>query len=325
MHLLLELDIDGTTRRISNEELSLEHSWYAELASAPEVKYASKKLYGGQVAPTYGGFTTTPETFTSTVWPAPRSIVTRCSATDTTEAEAVFLLTGTARLASFAREKHPFNLRGPAYDCSLKTNFNDTLVNLFGTYCGASYLNRTLDATMARAVSPAVSYALTTKKQLVDSLSEIAAFFTHGFYDDGTTLYLYDCLEDNGSMVLDEFDFLPATYTDGCEFSAFTAGDYSVDGAYTDGNEYPCTPVCHTNQALVEEALGNIRTIMEQQGARLQLPICAKTLAIKPGMRLSWLDESQGKPVNAWIRVQSLRYNFNQHLVTVEGRGAITA
>lgn len=316
--LLLTLDIDGTTRRVSDEELSLTYPWYAEVAQAPSVKYATDKLYGGFCKPSYGGFTLIPGVTRE------RTLGATLQFTNTDESGAVTLMTGTAHRATFDRNGVVYSLLKPEYDVTVKTNITGTLQSVFTTYCGASYLNRTLDVT-GTSRNPAVSYNVTSDTQVADVLSEIAAFFCHGFYDDGTTIYLYDCLTDNGTLSIDEFDFEPAAYEDQQAVSEFKAGNYAIDGSYSHGSDFNVSPVCHTVQANIEAALGDIKTIMEQPGASLRLPLTDKTKAIKPGMKISWTDESMPDEVTAWIRVQSITYDFAATVPTlvVYGLGGV--
>lgn len=319
--LLMTLDINGTTRRVSNEELALDHSWFAELVSAPTVKRASQQLYGGYFAPTFGGFTTTPETFTGTTWPPPKKISATVQRTGTTEAAAVTYLDGIAHRKSFDRNGVTFDLKKPDYDVSIQTTVTGNLTDIFATYCGVSYLNRMID-TSGTARNPAVVYEVTSETQVIDVLSSIAAFFSHAFYDDGTTIYLYDCLADNGSLSIGEFDFAPATYQDSPAISEFKAGDYTVSGSYPHGIEYSVSPVCHDTQANIEAALADIKTIMEMPGATLTLPLPYAD-GITPGMKLYWTDESQGSTVTAWMRVQSILCDFNAYTVQVIGKGGV--
>jgi hypothetical protein len=323
--LLCTLDIDGTTRRVSNEELSLEHSWFAELSSAPTVKYATKAEYGGLCAPTFGGFQTIPTTFTETTWPPPVTITATVQHTETDEADAVTLFTATCHRAGFDQETVAYTTQKEEIDKErTATTISGTLVDVFTTYTGASWLNVTLDSTLARSPSPAVSYTISSDVQVLDMLSDIAAFFSHLFYIADGTLYLIDMEADNGTVELTEFDFLPVKYDDPPPYSLYKGNTSKVTGSHPYGKELNVSPVCHGTGANIVTALTAIKGIMERPRATVALPITTTTVAIKPGTRLEWVDESQGETITAWIRARSINYDFNNEIMTIEGEGGIS-
>lgn len=310
--LLMTLD---NTRRVSDQELSLEHSWYGEVSSAPIIKRASSKLYGGQVAPTYGGFSLIPGVGSTSM-----DVVGQW--TGTTESDAVEIFRGKAYEESFDREGVKYELRPQDYSSTVEdVTFSGTLTSIFTTYCGASYLNRTLDISNARSSSPIVNYTISGEKDTAEVLSDIAAFFCHAWWDDGDTIYLYDCLADNGAIEFTEFDFAAVTYTN-TPYAAFTAGEESVAGTYASAsNSLSVNPVCHETSSNIIAALGNIKTLIEMKGASLPLVMSEKAMSIVPGMRISWTDETTG--VTAWIRAQSINYDFSSKIITVEGKGSV--
>lgn len=319
--LLITLDIDGTIRRVSNEELVLEHSWYAEVSSEPYIKYATAKIYGGMAAPSFGGFSLLPTTFEETTWPPPSTIGVKIEWTETDEGEAITLMQGTGYRLSLTQDTVAYNLLKEDYNATVKTNITGTLSSVFTTYCGVSYLNRTLDTT-GTSRDPAVSYNVTTTTSVATVLSNIAAFFSHGFYDDGTTIYLYDCLTANGSKTLTEFDIEQAAYKNNNAVSSFIAGDYSVTGSNQLGTDMNITPVCHTSQTNIEEALADIKTLVEKPVATIPIVIAPDMLDIKPGMNITLSDESCG--INSSIMVQSMYWDFANYSLKIEGGGTLT-
>lgn len=318
--MLMTLDIDGTIRRVSSEELALTYPWYAEVSQAPSIKYATERLYGGYCKPSFGGFTLIPGVTRE------RKIGCTVQYTETDESEAVTFLDGIAHRTGFNELGVSYTLLKPDDETTIKANITGNLQTVFATYCGASYINKTLD-TSATSRNPAVSYNVTADTNTRDVLSAIAAFFCHGFYEDETTVYLYDMLADNGTLAIDSSDFEPAQYEDQVFVSMFRAGDYTVSGTYPNGTEFNVSPVCHTTQANIEAALADIKTIVEQPGAILKLPLCEKVKNIRPGMRLSWASAAINPGVAMWIRVQSLAYDFTSAAPTliVEGQGDVEA
>ena len=321
--LLMTLDIHGTTRRISNEELPLEHQWFAELSRPPTVKYATRQLYGGMVAPTFGSFQTIPTTFTETTWPPPATIEAIVQHTETTEAEAVELFRATCQRSGFDRTGVNYNTHHKQMDKErTATGFNDPLLSIFQTYCGASWLNLTLDSTMYRAPAGNIVYTLSNTAQILDVLSDIAAHAAHLFYIEDGTLYLVDMHQDNGTLTLDEFDFLPVTYSDGQPYATYRIHETTISGSAPHGGELSVTPVM-SNASDRTARLGFIKTIMESPRAIIRVPLNATSASIKPGKRLEWTDESQGEDVTAWIRARSINYDFGQDIIFVEGEGGI--
>lgn len=323
--LLATLTINGTTRRISDQELSLEHSWYGELSQPPTIKYATAKEYGGMVAPTFGGFTCLPTTFIDSGALPPTSMTLLLQYTESTEAAAITLLESTCHLAGFDRSGIAYEARKKERDQLIApATLSGTLVALFTTHCGSTKLNLTLDATKARTPSPAVSYVLTSESQTLAVLSDMAAFFGHLFYIEGTTLHLVDMLVDNGAMTMTEFDVHPIPYSGCTPYATIKAGNTAVDGSYAYGAELSVAPVCHGTGANITAALTTIKTLVDRPRVTLSMPITAQSAVIKPGMRLSWADTALYRDAAAWLMARSIQYDFGQQTITIEGEGGIT-
>jgi hypothetical protein len=319
--LLLKLTIGGETVRVSNEAAALTHFWDPYVSSSSSIKWAMASDHGGHVKIDFSDFSLLPVVFNGN-WPAPASIELEMLYTDSTEEAAVSLFEGTAHTAGLNRESNDYELFGEDIDSSVTDeSFNDTLVNIFTTYTGPSYLNLTLDTTAARSPSPTVKY--TASGQLLDILSDIAKFFTHSFYISGGTLYLVDMTADNGTSIFTEFDFEPVNYRDPTPISKVTAGAYSVTGSHPYGDIVDISPVCHDTQSNIETALGDIKDILEQRGAEVTMPI--NTASIPDiGEGVSWLDESFQDDINMSIRVKGLSYDFDRYSVTIIGSGSMS-
>lgn len=321
MPLLLKLTIGGETVRVSNEAAALTHFWDPYVSSAGSIKWAMAEDYGGHVKVDFSNFSLLPAVFDNN-WPAPASIEAEILYTDSTEEAAVTLFSGTVHTAGLNRESNDYELFGEDIDSTVTDQlFNDTLVNIFATYTGSSYLNLTLDTTAARSPSPAIKY--TASGQLLDILSDIAKFFTHGFKILDGTLYLIDMKTDNGSRAFDEFDFEPVNYRDPMPISKVTAGAYSVAGSYSYGDVIDISPVCHDTQANIETALGDIKDILEKRGAEVTLPLNTSKIP-DIGEGVSWLDESFQDDINMAIRVNGIVYDFDSYRFTITGFGDIS-
>jgi hypothetical protein len=319
--LLLKLTIGGETVRVSNEAADLTHFWDPYVSSAGSIKWTMAEPYGGHVKVNFSNFTLLPAVFADD-WPAQASVETEILYTDSTEEAAVTLFSGTSHTAGLNRESNDYELFGEDIDSTVTDeSFDDTLVNIFTTYTGASYLNLTLNTTAARSPSPAVKY--TASGQLLDILSDIAKFFTHSYKITGGILYLIDMKADNGTRTFEEFDFEPVNYRDPVPISKVTGGAYSVFGSYSYGEVVDISPVCHDTQVNIETALGDIKDILEKRGAEVTLPIDTSKIP-NIGEGVSWLDESFQNDINMNIRVNGIVYNFDSYSFTVTGFGEIS-
>lgn len=90
-------------------------------------------------------------------------------------------------------------------------------------------------------------------------------------------------------------------------------------GSNSLGDEYEVNPVCHTNHTLITEALEDVVEEITRPRCRYTLPI----QEIIPSQKVTLMDTTtvSGEVITSWIRVESLTYDFNQGIVTVEGGG----
>lgn len=323
MALLVELTINGETVRVSNEAVDLTHYWDPYISRAGSIKWVMATEYGGYVKTKFSDFRLLPKTFAD-YWPAPESIGLKIKYTETNEESAVLLFAGTGHTSGLDRQSNEYELFGEEIDVTVTDEvFNDTLVNIFTTYTGGSYLNLLLNTDAARASSPAVKYTSSGERQLLDVLSDIAKFFTHSFYIQDGTLYLIDMLADNGSTTITEFDFKPIKYIDPVPVSVVAGDQYSVNGSYSYGDVVSISPVCHDTQANIETALGDIKTLLESRGANITIPINRIDYPVI-GEKLSWTDESFDQDIDMFIRAHGIIYDFDRYEFTVEGRGSIS-
>lgn len=223
------------------------------------------------------------------------------------------------------------------------------LEEIFDWACGASYLNVTLATPAARAVSPSVNYWASSQMKVVDFLNKISSFFTHIFYIKDTTLYLIDMLLDNGSRTITEFDFFPLTYTYliptkqiKSEWEVGEPGEwqdpagagaaavyvkrddkeYIKESSYPYGNELEIEPVTDV-RADIETALTNILTVLHSTRCNVRLPLQG-SLPV-PGEKISWTDESHKISTDMNIRCRTVKYDFTNEKIIIEGEGTLSA
>lgn len=318
--LLVEININSTIHRVSNEDLALEHMWLSEVASMDSVKYSIKYPGGGYVEPTFGSISLLPSLFEG-LTDYPVSCPVKISHTGDNEANAVLILEGTAHLKDIERDHIKYDIYATEYkDKVTDASYSGTLESVFSTAC--TTLGLTLDSTYARTTSPNVSYIAKGEKVLVDNLSDMARFFSHLFYIEGTTLYLIDMLLETQTVNISEFDIYPSGYTYGKPVSIFKTGndatEASVDGSYSYGDEDSISPQCHTAVANSETALADRKTILERPRVPLKFPLDD---IYKPGTKLILLDESKSIPLSVEAKVRSVIYNFDSHECIVDGEG----
>lgn len=224
--LLIRLTVNGIVRYLSDDFHAIEHFYEASVVSLGQLRIATPHPWGGWAEPEYGDLVLLPSVFAAD-WPPPRTCAVSVYLGSTGETGARLLFTGTAYLAEIGREAITYTLYGPEYATEAgATTYTGTLASVFTAAC--TTLGLTLNTTYARATSPAVRYVADGQQRLIDRLSDLAACFSHRFYIEGTTLYLVDCLRDNGAtLALTEFDVLPGAYITSQPCKQFSA-DYQL-------------------------------------------------------------------------------------------------
>lgn len=319
---LFTFDIDGTDHRISTEGYELEHFWKPKVASFKKPAYRTQFDYGGWVMLDIGEIGFVPDLFDSD-WPPPLTGDIKMEYTTTTEAAADTISEGYAYLKKINYKEVVYDVVGTEHTNQLAsaTAYNDTLVNVFTDLCGAGKLNLTLDSTAARDPSPNVTHTTSGKQLTINFASKLAAFYTHCFYIEGTTLYLIDMLADNGSRTLTEHQYFPSNYNYNRFVSQITNTTVSRFSTYPAGQVMRVTAY-HDTAANVETCFDNIMTVINSPTCALELPFTSKP---EPGEKISWSDTKLGQDTDAWIRARDITYDFDAMIATISGEGAITA
>jgi hypothetical protein len=319
--LLINATIDGLVYYISNELVALENQFYDDyVLKISSVKYSTPTKHGGYARLTYSDLSLSPQLFPEDSWPPPKEIQICARYTDNDGLNSIGLFDSTAHRSSFTRTSVEYRLYGSSYSEVLTSQaFSGTLVSIFETYTGSTHLNLQLDSTLARDPSPAVVY--TASGELLDVLSDIAAFFSHMFYIDGETLYLVDLKGTSPRFSTAEDEFLEgAKYRDDVPYRIFTAGNYYVAGSYPYGDEVDISPVCHDTQANIETALEDIKRIYEKQEIEVSYPMDRANIKTL-GTNLRWYDESLRFETRIDMGIRSITYNFDKEEFAVSGEG----
>jgi len=320
--LFVYTEINGTWHYISNVYyVGSSHQWDAHVESISSNSVSLSHDYGGFLSASYGGITLNAELFTDD-WPPPKFIY--CGIKAGASETLTHSLWGTYyALDNFDRESVKYVSCGTGFtDTDDSSTFNDTLVNVFSTFC--TTLGLTLDSSKARSSSPDVVYTNSTERLVIDMMAECAAGFTHWFYISGTTLYLLDMLDSSAAtQSLDEFDFEPVSYTGPNAISAYISGDYSVAGDAITNSDLNVT-VWHDTQTNIEDALDDIKTVMERY--IFTFSVADVDVAYPIGTMISFTDESTPATTSGkfLLTKKTISFSNSAEKLVLSGRGVFT-
>jgi len=322
--LLIEITINAVLNRVSDETInSLTNLWKGKVIDfqAPVMKIP--QVYGGYCQMGVGKISFSPDLFDDD-WPPPVSCAITGKYTSTTQEAAETIFTGTAHLAGFNRGSVTYDIFSPEYDETVAgaTAYNDTLNNVLDTILTGIAEIASLDVSAARAVSPNVTHTVSGDQLSIVLASNIAAFYGHLFYIDGTTAYLVDMLLDNGSRTITEFEYFETPYRYNAALSRARSGAYSRPGTHKYGNELSVSQY-HDTEANVNTALDDIVTIWEKPRANLPIPFLGSMP--NPGEKISFTDTSLAQDTDIWIRARNITFDFKNEEVIIEGEGAVSA
>jgi len=350
--LLVEATINDTLHRISAEGIALDHYWDNRVISFDPPQYQLANLYGGYVRPGFGDIEFSHDLFADD-WPPPvnMEITTYYTATDEDAMERLF--SGTGHIKRMTRDGIVYELFGPSYESIIVYNehyqiggmggdtymiggmgsdeyrlgpgeavsFDDTLVNVATWFAHRFSLD--IDTTYARSPSPDVIFSMTADQIAINLLSDICAFFTHLFYISGGTLYLIDMLADAGSETITEFDFFPSEYEYNVPVAIARTANYARPSSYYYGQDLSLGTEFVDTKEKVEAALDNIIAVLNKAGCALKMPFLGSVPT--PGKKISWTDTSLGQDTDAYIRCRTIRYDFDNEEVIIEGEGELEA
>lgn len=311
----------GSLHRIAMADTAIEHQWLSVVVSFSSLKIALPYRHGGIAKPEFSDITLSPEIVTLN-GSVPRTATIKVYDTDSTEAASVLLFDGTARLVEFDRSGFKYALHRPSSlaKTTKTTAYSNTLVNIATTLCTAMSLS--IDTTLARSPSPAVSHTAEKDELIFDLLSDMLAFFSHGAEIRGTTLYLFDMLGSQTATELTEFNYTKGTYQKDKGYALFSNGDeVSIEGSFEGGDEYNVKEF-HATTANIQAALADIKTIVEKDIATIQLKQTAASPQILRKIFLT--DESIVAPIEFTGIITSVIYSHDSLDVEIEATGDIT-
>lgn len=317
--LLIEFTLDGgSLQRISNQDIALTHQWFSYVRSFSSFKMECAEKYGGYAKPTFSDLELSPELFD--VWP-PTDATIKVMWSEDTEANAITIFDGTAYPVGYTQEYITYAISQPEFDYTVAegTSYSNTLVNVVSSLCTS--LGLTLDSTNARSTSPGVIYTTTSEVQAIDLLSDMCAYFTHGFYVDGSTLYLYDMLGTYTATELTEFDVLPCEYEMDDRISLVSSDLTSVTGTFPNGDEEDVGTDYTTNTTNAQTALTNIKSILDKDIITINTKIDSDKPMIFGAYTLT--DESLVQDITSTGLVYSAIYNFDDLGLQLESFGDI--
>ena len=210
MKLISQMYINSTYHYVSDQWVELISLYEPHIMSITPTRISCHDVYGGYARPKFGSRSFSPTLFDSgNDWPPPKQVEVRDQlieddAVDNSAAVTVF--EGTLHLESYNEREVVYTVYRDDYQNVVSNvTYNDDLEGVFTTYCGASYLNLTLNTDgTTRAASTTVYWVRSGSYMLIEELSLIAAFHSHAFYIEDGTLYLIDMLTGDGTLSLDE-------------------------------------------------------------------------------------------------------------------------
>lgn len=320
--ILVTMTINGTDHYLSTEYLALDKMWKGQIFDIGSITYTMRKEYGGYVEPKFGGITLSPEVFKAAVdWIPPTTCPVIIKYTNDTEANAVEIFKGTAHLREIKIDHVVYDLYSYEYGSYVETLLSGPLNTLFTTYCGPTHLNLSIDLMYARSPSPLVYYDVTTKSPTLEALSDIAAFYSHSFNIVGNTLYLTDMFDENRELSLTKF--IEPVYQMPTAYNIFKADSKTVesDFPYAD-KSYDVTPVCSNNSTYIDDALRDIKTLIERPTITVEKPLDVGGIPII-GSRYLWIDSTLEQDVVASVWVRSVTYDLNDEFAVIVGDGTM--
>lgn len=295
------------TQLIALDDIALEDQWLDHIQSFSSFKLATEYETGGYVKPTFTDLALSPEMFL-TSWLPPDTATVILIETETDRASGVVIFEGTAALGTYDRSSVAYRLT-KTEDTTVvaeSTVLSGTLLSNITLYCGATYLDLTVDATHARAVSPSITYTLTKEVSTLDLLSEMCSECTHAFEVVEGVLYLHDLLAAATEVALTEFDVFPSKYSGALSTNKLpVADDLKFIAAAGKNTE-----------------IANMTTVLESSLITIPCPIDQTKPRVLDTATL--YDESTIQPVTSSMKVTNIVYNFDTNKMQMEGFGTVS-
>jgi hypothetical protein len=126
--LLVQITINGVVNYVSLDGHALVHNWKPYVAGFDAPTLGIPSDHGGMAKMTFGSIRFNPRLFASD-WPPPASCAITAQYTDTTEAAAETIFTGTCHVKSFNRTEVVYSLSASDYDETLNILTSGTVLN----------------------------------------------------------------------------------------------------------------------------------------------------------------------------------------------------
>lgn len=132
-------------------------------------------------------------------------------------------------------------------------------------------------------------------------------------YADAATPVVVGIVEADGWTALEQRRFTVP------EATMMITRDKYYSTTHNLGEVYQISPICQTDYNLIKNSLANIDTTVSRARTRVKIPI----RHILPGQRVEIADASicENVSITAWLRADSITYNFTDHYMVVEGGG----
>ncbi len=325
--LLIELVMNSTTYRISNEEINTTiNNWQDYLFEIDPPQYAMSKTYGGYLKLTYGNFSLRPSFFKKNdFWPPPRECDITVYYTATDEASKVLLFGSKAYLEQNDKEFVSYKTYDEGYSDTISngTVLSGTLAANFLTWCTILGLNLVEVAPVRTA--PTVAHTVSGDHNLIDFMDEIASFFCYSFYIRNGFLYLIDMNTEYSTPLRyeDGYDyFINSTYRSHEVFKSADDGTTYRYSAYYYGRKETVTSY-DTNAVTNQTNLDYILTFNNTEyNVVLKMPITG--LPPEFGRKIILTDASLAVSTDFVFFVRGHRFDFLNEEITIWGEGDAT-
>lgn len=214
---------------------------------------------------------------------------------------------------------------------------------------GAGELGLAFNGDLAGSPTP-INTWIEQQTTIMELINALAGYHAHIVYILDGTLYLIDMLHDNGVRQITEWDLVSVSYSLPAPISKLTS-DYTVSQAGTwresggtgaaavyvktetktvdvvvgdpGGSEMKIDSYSGDMEFSIYSALQKILSIMQ----RPQITIRATNIDMLPvpGENLYWAAESFYQPLQMWLAVRSVQYDFDNYELIISGDGSVSA
>ena len=227
------------------------------------------------------------------------------------------------------------------------TGEDTTITEIFDW--AATRISYTLDSTYVASPAPSISYWADKQQTLVNFLGKLVEFFPHLFYLRSSKICLVSMSADNGSALLDSYDFMVNQLEYMTPISQITAewetrapGEWSeadnpgvaasvyvkkttetvtIDGGYSYGDELSISDIFAYTRSDVTDALTDILAFEQEPDVEATMPFKG-TLPL-PGKKITIVDDTMKVNSTIIMHAREIHYDISENEIKLIGNGSI--